>query len=190
MLVLYLTLIDDEEDKNKFEKIYYAYRKQMAYVAMAIVHNEVDAEDIVHDVFLKIATRHMDTINHISEEADLRNYMLKATKNTALNWKEKKKKVSCVKDETYLEPARIDLSDDRFIEYLCQRMEYERVVEAMKALEPRYRDALYYHFVLEISVPELAKYLNQSLSATKQQLVRGKKKLLDLLEGEKKNGND
>lgn len=51
-------------------------------------------------------------------------------------------------------------------------------------LEPKYRDVLYYHFVMEVPVPELAKTLNQSLAATKKQLVRGKKRLLQLLEEE------
>ena len=190
MLVLYLTYIDDEKDKDKFEKIYHAYKKQMAYVAMEIVQNEADAEDIVHDVFEKIAIRHMNTINQISEEVDLRNYMLKATKNTALNWKEKRKRWTFSKDEIEVEPIGFNLSDNRFIDYLCKKMEYERVLKAMKALEPRYRDVLYYHFVLEMPVREVAKYLNQSVSATKQQLVRGKKKLLVLLEGEQENGND
>ena len=63
-------------------------------------------------------------------------------------------------------------------------MEYNRVLEAMKVLEPKYRDVLYYHFVMEVPVPELANNLNQSLAATKKQLVRGKKKLLQLLEEE------
>ncbi len=190
MLALYLTFIDDERDKDKFEKIYNEYKKQMVYVALSIVHNETDAEDIVHDVFVKIATRHMNTINQILNETDLRNYLLKATKNTALNWNEKKKRMIYVPTDVEEGVIDTDLSDDRFIEYLCQKAEYECVLKAIKVLNPKYRDVLYHHFVMEIPVPQLAKYLNQSVSATKQQLVRGKKKLLLLLEGEKENGND
>ena len=189
MLVFYLSLIDEEKDKDKFEELYHSYKNQMAYVAMSVVHNEADTEDIVHDVFEKIAIRHMDTVNQISEEVDLRNYLLKATKNTAINWMDKKEKRCCMISERETPSAGSDLSNDKFIEHLCNKMEYERVLVAMKTLEPRYRDVLYYHFVLEMSVAEVAKYLDQSISATKQQLVRGKKKLLLLL-GEKENGND
>ena len=67
--------LDEEKDKDKFEELYHSYKNQMTYVAMSVVHNEADTEDIVHDVFVKIATRHMDTVNQISEEVDLRNYM-------------------------------------------------------------------------------------------------------------------
>ena len=159
----------------------------MALVAMAIVHSEVDAEDIVHDVFLNVATRHMDIINRITDETDLRNYMLKATKNTALNWKKKEQRwVFFIDDEDreFRKKHRFEISDDKFIEYLCETMEYNRVLEAIKILEPKYRDVLYYHFVMEVPVPELAKNLNQSLATTKKQLVRGKKRLLQLLEEE------
>ena len=92
MLVLYLSLIDEEDNKQKFEIIYHSYRKQMAMVAMSIVQNQADAEDVVHDVFVNIATKYMETVKRISDEADLRNYLLKATKNTALNWKKKKQR--------------------------------------------------------------------------------------------------
>ena len=189
MFVLYMSFIDEEKDKEKFKKIYHEYKKQMALVAMTVVHNEADTEDIVHEVFLNVATRHMNTINRIADERDLRNYLLKATKNTALNWKKKQQWVYPVEN---LEEKNTQqyLSDDSFIDHLCLKMEYDHVVEAVQSLEPRYRDVLYHHFVLEVPVSELAKYLNQSVSTTKKQLVRGKKRLLLLLEGGKTNGND
>lgn len=190
MLVLYMSFIDEEKDKEKFEKIYHEYKKQMALVAMTIVHNETDTEDIVHEVFLNVATRHMNTINRIADEKDLRNYLLKATKNTALNWKKMKQRWVYPVENLEEENTQQDLSDDNFIDYLCLKIEYDHVVEAVQSLEPRYRDVLYHHLVLEVPVPELAKYLNQSVSTTKKQLVRGKKKLLLLLEGGKENGND
>ena len=161
----------------------------MALVAMTIVHNETDTEDIVHEVFLNVATRHMNTINRIADEKDLRNYLLKATKNTALNWKKMIQRWVYPVENLEEENTQQDLSDDNFIDYLCLKIEYDHVVEAVQSLEPRYRDVLYHHIVLEVPVPELAKYLNQSVSTTKKQLVRGKKKLLLLLEGGKENGN-
>lgn len=180
MLVLYLTYIDEEKDKKKFEELYYSYRKQMTMVALAIVHNQSDAEDIVHDVFLNIAIRHMDVINRIDNKTDLRNYFLKATKNTALNWINKHKRIF-YKENKELEPQILSVEDDKFLDYICQKMEYESVIQAIQKLETKYRDVIYYHFVLEIPVPQVASILNQSISATKKQLVRGKKKLLQIL---------
>lgn len=85
-----------------------------------------------------------------------------------------------------------DLSDDTFLELICNKYEYDKVVQAIKLLNEKYRDAMYCHYVMEMTVPQTAKSLNQKLSATKQQLVRGKKMLLSLLskKGVEKDGNE
>ncbi len=84
-----------------------------------------------------------------------------------------------------------ELSDDTFIETLCNKIDYDQIIEAIKSLNEKYRDVLYYHFVMELTVPQTAKLLDQTTSTTKKQLVRGKKMLLDLLEieGDEDNGN-
>lgn len=191
MLTLYLTLLEDAEDKSLFEKLYYSYRKQMITVAQSVLQNNDDAEDTVHEVFLRIAVRYMDIIRSIEDEKDLRNYLLKATKNTALNILQKKKREN---SHTVIRecPDDIeDIADDDFVETICERMEYEKVVAAIQQLREPYREALYYHFVMELSVPETAKLLNQTKAATKKQLLRGKKMLMKLLgqEGVQANGD-
>lgn len=47
-----------ETDKALFEKIYISYRKQMLVEARSIVHQDSDAEDIVHNVFYIVASKH------------------------------------------------------------------------------------------------------------------------------------
>ena len=54
-------------------------------MANSILKNTDDAEDAVSTVFLKIATKNWDIVNSINNKTDLRNYLLKATKNTSLN---------------------------------------------------------------------------------------------------------
>lgn len=184
MLILYLTLLEDAEDKSLFEKLYYSYRKQMITVAQSVLQNNDDAEDTVHEVFLRIAVRYMDIIRSIEDEKDLRNYLLKATKNTALNMRQKKKRdVSHTVSEEYLDDVE-DIGEKDFVETICERMDYEKVVAAVQNLREPYREALYYHFVMELSVSETAKLLNRTKTATKKQLLRGKKMLIKLLEQE------
>lgn len=184
MLTLYLTLLEDAEDKSLFEKLYYSYRKQMITVAQSVLQNNDDAEDTVHEVFLRIAVRYMDIIRSIEDEKDLRNYLLKATKNTALNMRQKKKRdVSHTVSEEYLDDVE-DIGEKDFVETICERMDYEKVVAAVQNLREPYREALYYHFVMELSVSETAKLLNRTKAATKKQLLRGKKMLIKLLEQE------
>lgn len=177
VIVLYIEYIDDEKNKEIFENIYYSYRKQMFLVARSIVKNEADAEDVVHDVFLRIASKYIYILSKIKNENDLRNYLLKATKNTALNTKKKA-------GRTLLFDENVELVNDNFEEYICKRYQYEKVLQAISSLDEKYKLVLYYHFVMELEVAEVAVLMEQSVSTTKKQLVRGKKKLLFLLEKE------
>ena len=183
MLILYLSYIGDSNDKEFFENLFYSYRKQMLYLALSIVHNQNDAEDIVHDVFLKIAQRYMPVVRKIKNENDMRNYLLKATKNTALNKIRKCKRDNCSLDnisEFSRDNTKV-LADEDFLDKICAQSEYKQIIDAIESLDEHYRNSLYYHFVLEIPISQVAKILNQPISTTKMQLVRGKKMLLKLL---------
>lgn len=45
--MLYLQMIESDDDKEKFEEIYTRYRRLMYFVAFKVVQNEPDAEDAV-----------------------------------------------------------------------------------------------------------------------------------------------
>ena len=60
-MIVYLQMIEANEDKSKFEEIYQEYRNLMYYVAYKRMQHEQDAEDVVHHVFVKIA----ENIKHI-----------------------------------------------------------------------------------------------------------------------------
>lgn len=194
MLTVYLSLIDDAQQRIDFEEIYTTYRIQMIHLAKSYFENEADAEDVVHDVFVRVATKHMKFIQTLSNPDDVRNYLLKATKNTALN-ELKRKGRSHVSIEEISESALDsfpDLADDSFLDLICTKTEYERVTQALLSMEEPYRDIMYYHFVMDLSVPEAARLLGRNIATAKKQLVRGKKLLLYKLDirGDLKNGND
>lgn len=54
-MIVYLSMIDTPEDRSKFERLYIEYRDVMYHVAFKILQNEQDAEDAVHQAFVKIA---------------------------------------------------------------------------------------------------------------------------------------
>lgn len=194
MLALCLAYLDDANDQRLFEDIYNSYRKQMVTLALSIVGKKEDAEDAISKVFLRIAEKNWDVVREIKSDTDLRNYLLKATKNTSLNMIKARKRGNMSLDtisEYYLEETE-ELSDDSFLEVICNRVEAEKVKKAILQMNEKYRDVLYYHFVMGLTAPETAKSLNQTIAATKKQLVRGKKMLLKMLgiDGVETNGNE
>lgn len=192
MLALYMSFIDDESHRRLFEEIYISYRKQMFLVARSVLGNDSDAEDIVHDVFLKIAKNHMPSISKIEKDVDLRNYLLKATKHTALDlWrKHQRERIAAEAELEAVVPDVADLTDDAFVEKICNTIEYGRIVSAITSLKDIYREVMYYHFVMDLSVPEVAKLMDCKVSTVKQRLVRGKKILYAQLFGGESNGRE
>ena len=53
-MLIYLAMIESDEDKSKFEIIYNSYKKLMLYQANTILGDTNDTEDVVHKSFLKI----------------------------------------------------------------------------------------------------------------------------------------
>ena len=57
----YLATMETADDRTRFESLYLAYRGLMYHVAYHILKNPQDAEDAVHQSFVKLA-EHMATI--------------------------------------------------------------------------------------------------------------------------------
>lgn len=64
-MLIYLQMIETDEDKSKFEELYEEYRGLMYHVAYKYLQHEQDAEDVVHHAFVKIA-ENIKTIEPVS----------------------------------------------------------------------------------------------------------------------------
>lgn len=82
-MIIYLQMIDSPEDQSKFEKLYYAYRDVMYQAAYKILHNEYDAEDAVHQAFLKV----VEIIDDVDETlcSRTKSFMIIITERKALD---------------------------------------------------------------------------------------------------------
>ena len=178
MLAFYMSFIDDDDDRAKFEILYNEYRKRMVSTAYSILRNHEDAEDAVHDTFIKIA-RNMNSIGDPKSNEAL-SYILKATKNTAINLS---KKNTTRNKHIQLENVE-NISDGQFFEELHIQENYREVVAAIQNLNDTYRDVLFYYFVEGMKAKDIADLLGRNKSTVQQQIIRGKKKLLEMLEND------
>ena len=83
MLAIYLSMLETNEEKNQFEQLYIKYKQDMYAVAYGILKNKEDAEDAVHQSFLKIA----DNFSKVSQIPchELKAYIVIICRNTAIN---------------------------------------------------------------------------------------------------------
>ena len=61
-MLIYLSMLEDPEERDKFQILYQTYKKLMFYVANRILGDTRDTEDVVHQAFVKIL-EHMDQIS-------------------------------------------------------------------------------------------------------------------------------
>ena len=89
MLIFYLSAVIDKAEETLFESIYKEYRRSMFSAAYSVVENSFDAEDVLQNAFLKIASN-MDKIKRI-DKAFLGAYLTVITKNCAIDFLRAKK---------------------------------------------------------------------------------------------------
>ena len=174
---MFIYTFDTEGEKGKFEVIYYRYRDMLYMCALGIVKNSADAEDVLHDAFIKIAKniKQIDDINSKSTAA----YLAVITKNTAYDRLRRLKRLN----ETPIDDCFL-AADDTLIEEIAEKTEYEKLLAAVKSVPPPYNEVLFLHYVNEMPVKKTAALLGRKVSAVKMQLVRGKKLLLQALRGQ------
>ena len=86
------------------------------------------------------------------------------------------------KQSSYNEIALEDISnipyDDKAIENLVGKMQYEKIVSCIRNIPSPYMEVLYFHYVNDYSIKHTAHLLNRKTETVKTQLVRGKKILI------------
>ena len=188
MLLIYLNLIDNAEDQDRFEQLYLLYRKKMYYIANNILHDTYAAEDAVHNAFIAIA-RNMKSIKDI-ESSETAAYVCRAAKNMALNIYAKKSKQYQYErslDETEVAESKSNSYEEE-LHAACIKHKAEIIIQCINALPYTYREVLYLHYVEEQSISKIAKTLGLNTAAVKKRLLRGKKQLLELIyKGEMKH---
>lgn len=174
---MFIYTFDTEGEKSKFEKIYRKYRDMLYMCALGIVKNSADAEDVLHDAFIKIAKniKQVDGIDSKSTAA----YLAVITKNTAYDRLRRLKRLN----ETPIEDCLL-AADDALIEEIAEKTEYKDLIAAVKSVPAPYNEVLFLHYVNEMSVKKTAALLGRKVSTVKMQLVRGKKLLLQALRGQ------
>lgn len=63
MLTFYISMLETEEQQDKFSYIYQNYVGFMYHVAKEVVKEHYLAEDVVHETFLQLMLKMMETID-------------------------------------------------------------------------------------------------------------------------------
>lgn len=177
MLGFYLTLLDEQSDKDKFKEIYYNYKKLMFYVAMKILNDKFLAEEAVQDSFIKIAKN----ISKISVPvcSKTASFIVIIVRNTSINNLKKEnldKKIPL--DDN---PEYSDINMPGF-ENVLNSSGYNGILEAIDNMNAIYSDALKLKYIYGFSSSEMAEILGITQKNAQMRVYRGKELLKKMLE--------
>lgn len=174
-MFIYLMMLDTEEEKSKFEKIYFKYRQLMFKVANDILSDEYLAEDTVHKSFIKIM-KHLDKINDI-ECPKTKGFIVIVVKHIAIDLYRKRKREEVVQ-----------IDEEMLIEYRGMTVEQEVIDKietpltvAILLLPHHYSEIILLKYSHNYTDKQIAKLLGVSEDNVKKRLQRAKRKLKEVL---------
>ena len=179
-MLLFLTMLDSDEDQSKFVQLYHKYRYFLWYLARERLQDDHLAEDAVQETFLALP-RHMDKVGSV-ESAATRNFLATIVKNKATDLLRKRQKI--MEDEETSQKQEAEVSgEDLLNQYLAQES-YERILHAIQKLDEIYRAVFEYKYLHELSDREIADLLGVTLKVVNVRIFRARKKLQNLLREE------
>ena len=184
MLSLYLAMIDSEEHKITFERIYQKYGWQMYYAANDILEDSFAAEDAVQEALMGIA-RYIANVP-TQCEAVTKAYVLTVARNAA--WKMLKTEAQW---KSYIKPDLLPISgkEDVF-EQVSQSEDYQMLLELIQKLPDPYKDVLFLRYVADLKPQQIGDMLNRKTATVQQQLFRAKMMLGEAYEKRRMEDED
>jgi RNA polymerase sigma-70 factor (ECF subfamily) len=158
---------------SAFRVIADAHRDRMFRVAIRVVKNEEDANDVVQDVMVTIHRK----LNLFHGNSDLGTWIHRVTVNTALMSLRRNARFNKHVGEEILETVATD-DVQREIE---NRDELRMIQEAWGRVSEKHREALYLRVVEDETVEDIASTLGVSVAAAKSRIHRARLELQTLL---------
>ena len=177
-MLLYLSMLDTQEEKDKFTEIYQQYRHFCWYVANQLLGDVHLAEDAVQDAFLAL-TRHLDKVEDV-ESPRTRKFLMTIVKSKAVDILRKQHGETSV-DELPVEPA--DPGQDVLDHYITKE-NYNHLISCILELDEAYRVIFEYKFVHQLQDREIAELLDITPKLVNVRYFRARNKLQQMLEKE------
>ena len=166
-MLVYLQMIDSPEDRVKFERLYLKYKNAMYTAAYRLLEQREDAEDAVHQSFLRVA-KHIDKIcSWDVDDGRTASYLIVTAENISIDM---------LRERAHFGKSGLDegLCDHSVCDTPFGNGPASSLAEAMDALPLQQKNLLLLRYDCGFSTRELAAMTGKSYSAVKKALWRAK----------------
>lgn len=158
------------QDNRYFEELYERYSEKVYRKCYSFVSDGPKAEDLAHDIFLKVITK----LGTFKENSRFSTWLYSITYNYCMDSIRRSKRL---KEEGMYEG--FDFVEEE-VDYEFQRMQSEGLRKSLEEIAPEEKAMLLMKYQDNFSVKEIAETFNISESATKMRLLRTKEKMKKL----------
>lgn len=184
MLPIVLGAMLDLENNNKFDILYKKYRKLVFKIAVDSTQDQMTAEDLVTEVYIKLM-RNIDAIDD-PYSGKSKYYLVAITKNICTDFFRAQKKLPVIETLNGDSDDRDDslnvVTDGVYFEDFSN-LEKNDIVKAIESLPDAYKDVLVLKYCNELDDAELAAVFGISNASVRKRIERARKLLkIKLLE--------
>lgn len=176
-MVAFLSVIENEEERNMIGKIYEENYLKLNMIAKAIVKDESLAQDSVQDVFLKICDDMLERFLNLAPDVKLK-YLIICVRHSALAKLNKRKRVSSLvvplQDEHSNWEKEIEDDSTNVEEIVLNKELKDKLRMCIDSLDEKYRDVVILKYEIYLKNKEIAERLYITEDAVKQRIKRAK----------------
>ena len=170
MLAIYLAMLETEDDRQRFTRLYETYEKKVYAIALGVLGDRSKAEDAAQQTWFQLL-KNWERVSALPW-GETEGYAVTAAKNCALDILRAERKTWAF-PEDWDPPAPEEHED-----------EYDCLVSLIRALPESYRRILELKCVEEQSNREIARRLGINESTVASRVMRGKAMLRERLKKE------
>lgn len=154
-------------------QVYLLYKDMLYNVSFRIIKNKQDAQDTVHDAFIKAFQK----IATLENNRNLGTWLKRIVINSSLDFLRMQKKLDWLQEAMELQEEEEDTEAFEDIS-----LKVEEVKKAINALKDKYRIIIVLYLIEDYSHREIAAQLNLNESTVRNQYRRGKRLLMQQLQ--------
>jgi len=164
----------NNQDREAFETLYNNYSKKLYRYALKFVKSPAIAEDVVHDVFVKI----WEQMAVLNPDASIQAYLYKITHNSLLNLLKRGSVESRIVEEIIHHAELLVQNADETFQY---KEALDQARQAIETLPPKRKQIYKLSRDLGMSHRQIALELNLADSTVNNQMVKAIKTIRDFL---------